>query len=184
MPALVLYERGGHVRPIVGRPNEYVFHEHGIVLCVMTFEAIRSLDSRMGIAAEGGEPVEFALGRFNRWPEARRAGAERAVREAFMSRLAYKSLQIQRDEVEGFDSALMDDRVLMQHYTPVAYENTPMYAARVIAGMFDGGSYLAVVEEEWAVLEDGIIKSHKKTHQIAAVERHGEWVVVSDEIID
>jgi hypothetical protein len=117
-------------------------------------------------------------------PERFVQSAERVIRESFLSRLAYKSNEINRNRIMGFSDELINDRSLMRLYAPVASDANPMYGVIISGGVLtEDLTYMAVVEEEWAAGEGAEMIHFRHTHQIIAERKGSGWEIVSDIII-
>ncbi|MCL2665916.1 MAG: hypothetical protein FWE82_09905 [Defluviitaleaceae bacterium] len=181
-PDISLFEGASIVTPNQHKPVDYIFQDQDLVLSLLTFVPLRSLKSRIFIEISDCV-TEIELSRQPVRQSDARAEAETSIREAFLTRLAFKSFEIDAGDIVGFDSSLLYDRVLMQNYDQEQYEAAPMYSAQVSAGIFDYGRYLAVVEEEWVVIGENEIIHFKNTHQIVAQRVNGQYIITSDKII-
>lgn len=107
-----------------------------------------------------------------------------SVEDAFLTRLAYKSQTVIHEKITGFSEALLGNRALMRHYTPVTAAEPPRYAVKVINGFFtEPETYLAVVEEEWYVGSGDELTGFRRTHQITAEKQNNHWIIVDDKIV-
>jgi hypothetical protein len=129
--------------------------------------------------------VEMDLSNSRGIPDRRIGAAREFVLDAFYARLMYKSYELSRNEINGFDEDVLNDRALMRIYTPVGAAIRPMYAAHIIVDYItDDNKYIAIVEDEWIVGEGKDMTYMRHTHRIVA-ERvvGGTWVIISDEIM-
>jgi hypothetical protein len=139
--------------------------------------------------------VEFKIPRFSvaidlneTYPSPSRSMelADRHIRDAFHSRLQFKSYEVPRSAITGFSNELMNDRALMRLYTPIGTETVPMYATHIVSGLItpDGNNYIAVVEDEWiSGIGPDMIYMRNTHHVIMARTTGGGWVIVSDIIL-
>jgi hypothetical protein len=116
-------------------------------------------------------------------PDVRSTSAKTAVNNAFMSRLAYKSLETGINGVKGFSNAILNDRGVMRFYTPSGMIGKPAYAAKVVHGaLLDRNTFACVAEEEWIDGIGGEIVYYRQTHKVVAEYSSGSWTVTSDEL--
>ena len=113
------------------------------------------------------------------------SSVEMAIWEAFMSRLDYKSGIGSIYDISGFSPRILNDRVMMRNYSPRGTSEVPMYAAKVTNGLFiDRYVYIAIVEEEWAVIDEwDNVEYYSNTHRIRAEFGGDGWDIIEDIIL-
>jgi hypothetical protein len=107
------------------------------------------------------------------------------VREAFMTRLAYKAYRMTRDEIRGFSEEVLADRALMRRYNPAGSPELPRYGMNIVSGKItENGRYIALVEEEWIAGRGEEISYMYNLHQVEAEWGLGGWVIVSNVVLE
>ena len=119
-------------------------------------------------------------------PSQNRVDVESFIRTAFSSRLSYRLENISFNSIRGFSFDVLYNQAIMRHYTPMSLpENAvAMYDIQVLAGAFYGEDiFLAVVEEELAITENGYISTLHTTHQIVVQLIEDQWVIIENRIV-
>jgi len=131
--------------------------------------------------------VSFYLDEQDMQPASRRVDAERDIEGAFVSRLAYRAGILAFEGIRGFSADVLDNRAVMRHYSPVTVpmgETRAMFDARVVAGAFvEDNVFLAVVEEEWMLEDEGVFSVIRDIHRVTARLTEGRWVVTGNHVI-
>ncbi|MCL2399755.1 MAG: hypothetical protein FWC91_08450 [Defluviitaleaceae bacterium] len=119
-------------------------------------------------------------------PSQNRITVESSIRAAFASRLSYRLENISFSSIRGFSFDVLYNRATMRHYTPISLpEGTiALYDIQILAGAFYGDDlFLAIVEEELAINENGTITTLHTTHQIVSQLIEGQWVIIENRIL-
>ncbi len=103
------------------------------------------------------------------------------IENAFIGRLGYKSAEIPKNSIEHFSKAVMDDRALMQRYTPMKLDSPATYSAKVIASKERDKQIYAVVEEDFIYTVDG--KVYHENYDHAVIYDISSYEIISDEVI-
>jgi len=113
--------------------------------------------------------------------------AERSITNAFMSRLNYMAEIVDFGGVRGFSNEVLSNRALMRHYSlfTASEDMQPLFDARVLLGAFaDDSTFLAVVEEEWVLENNGIFTTVYNKHLVEAELIGYDWIITHNRVID
>jgi hypothetical protein len=135
--------------------------------------------------AEAGAAIQMDTSNFY-MTESRQA-VERFIAYAFMSRLNYMAEIVDFGGVRGFSNEVLSNRALMRHYSlfTASEEIQPLFDARVLLGAFvDSNTFLAVVEEEWVLEDNGIFTTVYNKHLVEAELIGYDWIITHNRVID
>lgn len=166
----------------VGTDLFFDTRDHGL-------DVIRASDMRLDVSAVqvrvAEATVNFYLEDHDQLPHPQREAVEEAIRNAFDTRLAYRSGIHGFPAISGFTSDVLNNQAVMRHYTPITVPGAEvMFDSHILAGAFAYENvFLAVVEEEWVLEYGGIFTSTRNTHQVIARLVEDSWVIVSNRVV-
>jgi hypothetical protein len=89
--------------------------------------------------------------------------------------------------VRGFSNEVLSNRALMRHYSLFAASEDiqPLLDARVLLGAFaDDSTFLAVVEEEWVLEDNGFFMTVYNRHLVEAKLIEDDWIITHNRVIN
>ncbi len=106
------------------------------------------------------------------------------VKESFESRLKYKSKEITKNYITGFDENITTNFLSSGKYVPVDTMTTAYYSVNLVGFAVEGSNYFAIVDESWiAKGKDGVVMRMENRHKIVAEKQGRDFKIVYDKII-
>lgn len=110
---------------------------------------------------------------------------ERLVKENFLTRLKYKSKEVPKSYIKGFDDNIISNFVLDEIYKPIDTSTSVYYSVNIEGYAYEDNKYYAIVDETWTAkdISDNVV-SMKNRHKIVAEKQGRNYNIVYDKIIE
>ncbi len=107
------------------------------------------------------------------------------TRESFLSRLKYKSRELTRSYVQGFESDMVTNFDIDEIYAPIETSTSAYYSTFIDGFVSENNRYYAIVEEEWIARDkNGSIIKMRNKHKIIAEKQGRNYIIIYDKIME
>lgn len=106
------------------------------------------------------------------------------VKESFLTRLKYKSKEITKDYITGFEPDMITNFDVDRIYKPIDTSTLASYSVYVEGFAFEDNHYFAILKEDWVAKDlEGRLVELELTHKIVAQKEGRNYNIIYDEIM-
>lgn len=125
------------------------------------------------------------LSKVKYYPDTNTNKALDTITSAFRSRLAYKSGEIDEDDIKSFSPEVLSSTRLMRNYKQLSLTEPAFYSAQVISYSLEDKKFMGVIAESWEGIEENEYKEFFRTHKVIAERNEqGDFIITSDTILN